>query len=51
MLGEGAYWKVVKVRHKISKVLIAMKIIHKDKMPLRSKEEEALINEINVVKI
>ena len=50
MLGEGAYRKVVKVRHKISKVLRAMKIIHKDKISLGSKEEEALINEINVVK-
>ena len=50
MLGEGAYGKVVKVRHKISKVLRAMKIIHKDKMSLGSEEEEALINEINVVK-
>ena len=42
MLGEGAYGKVVKVRHKISK--------HKDKISLGSEEEEALINEINVVK-
>ena len=50
LLGEGAYGKVVKVRHKISKVLRAMKIIHKDKMSLGSEEEEALINEINVVK-
>ena len=50
MLGEGAYGKVVKVRHKISKVLRAMKIIHKDKISLGSEEEEALINEINVVK-
>ena len=50
MLGEGAYGKVVKVRHKISKVLRAMKIIHKDKMSLGNEEEEALINEINVVK-
>ena len=50
MLGEGAYGKVVKVRHKISKVLRAMKIIHKDKMSLGSEEEQALINEINVVK-
>ena len=49
-LGEGAYGKVVKVRHKISKVLRAMKIIHKDKISLGSEEEEALINEINVVK-
>ena len=50
MLGEGAYGKVVKVRHKVSKVLRAMKIINKDKMSLGSEEEEALINEINVVK-
>ena len=50
MLGEGAYGKVVKVRHKVSKVLRAMKIINKDKMALGSEEEEALINEINVVK-
>ena len=50
MLGEGAYGKVVKVRHKISKVLRAMKIIHKDKMELGAEEEETLINEINVVK-
>ena len=50
MLGEGAYGKVVKVRHKISKVLRAMKIIHKDKISLGREEEEALINEINVVK-
>ena len=49
-LGEGAYGKVVKVRHKISKVLRAMKIIHKDKISLGSEEEEALINEINIVK-
>ena len=50
MLGEGAYGKVVKVRHKVSKVLRAMKIINKDKMSLGSEEEQALINEINVVK-
>ena len=50
MLGDGAYGKVVKVRHKVNKVLRAMKIIDKNKLSLGSEEEEALINEINIVK-
>ena len=50
MLGDGAYGKVVKVRHRVNKVLRAMKIIDKNKLSLGSEEEEALINEINIVK-
>ena len=50
VLGEGAFGKVEKVKHKISKEIRAMKIIHKDRMQLGSDEEQALINEINVVK-
>ena len=50
VLGEGAYGKVVQVKHKISKVYRAMKEIHKDKIELGSEEEKALINEINIVK-
>ena len=50
VLGEGAFGKVEKVRHKISKEVRAMKVIHKDRMQLGSDEEQALINEINVVK-
>ena len=48
ILGEGAYGKVFKVRHKISKVLRAMKIIDKNKMSSGGKK--SLINEINIVK-
>ena len=50
MLGDGAYGKVVKVCHRVNKVLRAMKIIDKNKLSLGSEEEEALINEINIVK-
>jgi len=50
VLGEGAFGKVVKIRHKISKVLRAMKIIQKDKLDMKSDDEKALINEMNVVK-
>ena len=48
ILGEGAYGKVFKVRHKISKVLRAMKIIDKNKMSSGGKK--SLINEINILK-
>lgn len=50
LLGEGAFGKVDKVRHKISKEVRAMKMIEKDKMKLGSEEESQLINEINIVK-
>ena len=50
VLGEGGFGKVEKVRHKISKEIRAMKVIHKDRIQLGSDEEQALINEINVVK-
>ena len=50
VLGEGAFGKVEKVRHKISKQIRAMKIIHKDQIQLGSEEEQALIKEINIVK-
>jgi calcium-dependent protein kinase len=50
ILGEGAFGKVIKVRHKISKVTRAMKLIQKDKAGMGGEEEAALINEINVVK-
>ena len=50
VLGEGAYGKVLKVRHKITTVLRAMKIIQKDKAQLREEEERTMINEINVLK-
>lgn len=50
LLGEGAFGKVIKVKHKISKVARAMKIIQKDKIKMHSDEEKAMINEINVVK-
>ena len=50
VLGEGAYGKVEQVRHKISKEIRAMKVIHKDQIQLGSEEEQALINEINIVK-
>ena len=46
-LGKGAYGEVIKVRHKISKVLRAMKVIDKNKLSLA---EKSLINEINIVK-
>ena len=50
VLGEGAFGKVEKVRHKISREIRAMKVIHKDQIQLGSEEEKALINEINIVK-
>ena len=50
VLGEGSFGKVYMVRHKISRVLRAMKSIHKDKTQLREEEEKAMINEINVLK-
>ena len=50
VLGEGAFGKVEKVRHKISKQIRAMKVIHKDQIQLGSEDEQALINEINIVK-
>ena len=50
VLGEGSFGKVYMVRHKISRVLRAMKSIHKDKAQLREEEEKAMINEINVLK-
>ena len=49
-IGEGAYGKVIEVQHKISKVFRAMKIINKNAMSLGNEEEDALINEINIVK-
>ena len=50
LLGEGAFGKVFKVRHKISKVTRAMKLIIKDKVEMHKEDEKALINEINVLK-
>ena len=50
VLGEGAYGKVEKVKHKISNEIRAMKVIHKEKIQLGSEEEQALINEINILK-
>ena len=50
LLGEGAFGKVFKVKHKISKVTRAMKLIQKDKMEMHKEDENALINEINVLK-
>ena len=46
VLGEGAFGKVEKVKHKISKQIRAMKVIHKDQIQLGSEDEQALINEI-----
>ena len=48
ILGEGAFGKVEKVRHKISKEIRAMKVIHKEQIQLGSEEEQALIKEINI---
>jgi calcium-dependent protein kinase len=50
LLGEGAFGKVFKVFHKITKAVRAMKIINKQKAELGSEEEKALINEINILK-
>ena len=50
LLGEGSFGKVFKVRHKISRVLRAMKLIHKDKAQIGEEDEKAMINEINVLK-
>ena len=49
-IGEGAFGKVFEVQHKVTKVFRAMKIINKNKMSLGNEEEDALINEINIVK-
>ena len=49
-IGEGAYGEVIEVQHKTSKVFRAMKIINKNAMSLGNEEEDALINEINIVK-
>ena len=48
ILGEGTYGTVKKVRHKITKVIRAMKIIDKNKISFVG--ENSLINEINIVK-
>jgi calcium-dependent protein kinase len=50
LLGEGSFGKVFKVMHKISKVTRAMKVINKQKAAIGVEEEEALINEINILK-
>ena len=50
VLGKGAFGKVEEVRHKISREIRAMKIIHKEQIQLGGEEEQALINEINIVK-
>ena len=50
VLGEGAFGKVEKVKHKISNEIRAMKVIHKEKIQLGSEEEQAMINEINILK-
>ena len=50
LLGEGAFGKVFKVKHKISKVHRAMKLIQKDKIDMHKDDEKDLINEINVLK-
>lgn len=50
LLGEGSFGKVFKVRHRISNVTRAMKIINKEKAAIGSEEEQALINEINILK-
>ena len=47
-LGEGGFGQVVKVRHKISKEIRAMKVIHKDQIQTGS--EVDLIKEINILK-
>ena len=49
-LGEGAFGKVYKVKHKISKVFRAMKLINKAKINMHKDDENDLINEINVLK-
>lgn len=49
-IGEGAFGKVVKVQHNVSKVFRAMKIINKRELKLRKEEEKALITEIDTVK-
>ena len=50
-LGEGAFGKIEKVQHNISKEIRAMKIIHIDKINITNKEEEeALYKEINILK-
>ena len=48
ILGEGTYGIVKKVRHKISKVIRAMKIIDKNKISYGG--ENSIINEINILK-
>jgi calcium-dependent protein kinase len=50
ILGEGTFGKVFKVRHKITKVYRAMKIINKQKAALGAEDEESLISEINILK-
>jgi calcium-dependent protein kinase len=50
ILGEGAFGKVYKVCHKISKVIRAMKIINKAKAVMGNEDEAALIKEINILK-
>lgn len=49
-LGEGTFGKVIKVRHKITRVLRAMKIIQKDKAKLNNEDEKEMINEIHILK-
>ena len=50
VLGEGAFGKVKKVKHKISEEIRAMKVIHKDQIQSGSEEEKDLIKEINILK-
>jgi calcium-dependent protein kinase len=50
LLGEGSFGKVFKVKHKISRVFRAMKIINKNLTSMSIEDVEALINEINILK-
>jgi serine/threonine protein kinase len=49
-LGEGTYGKVLKVRHKISNVIRAMKIISKFGKNNKRKKEDSYLTEIKVLK-
>ena len=49
LIGEGSFAKVLKVKHKITGAIRAMKIIHKNKK-IKNGDDLEIINEINILR-